>query len=89
MRAKKAIVATSVGGNTESVRDGQEALVVPPADSEALAAALDRLLGDDALRAELAQAAQARFRHEFTIEHMLKRTADWFVRCGQSTRPGG
>lgn len=89
MRAKKAIVATSVGGNTESVRDGIEALVVPPADSKALAAALDRLLGDDSLRNTLAESAQARFRREFTTEQMLKRTADWFVRCGQSAAAQG
>ena len=40
MRAAKAIIATDVGGNTESARHEQEALIVPPADAAALAAAL-------------------------------------------------
>jgi len=52
------------------------------------AAALDRLLADGALRQTLAAAAYDRFRGEFTTERMLQRTADWFVRCGQSARPG-
>ena len=84
MRAGKSIIATSVGGNTESVRDGVEALIVPPADYKALARALDQLLSDEALRKELSEAALKRFRGEFTIEQMLLKTADWFVRCGKS-----
>ncbi len=84
MRAGKSIIATSVGGNTESVRDGDEALIVPPADSEALAKALDQLLSDKALRMKLSDAALKRFHEEFTIEQMLRRTADWFMRCGKS-----
>ncbi len=83
MRAEKPIIATSVGGNTESVRDGEEALVVPPADSKALAKALDRLLSDEVLRIKLSAAARKRFCGEFTIEQMLEKTADWFMQCGK------
>lgn len=83
MRAGKPIIATSVGGNTESVRDGEEALIVPPADSVALVKALDQLLSNKALRIKLSEAALKRFREEFTIDQMLRKTADWFMQCGK------
>jgi glycosyltransferase involved in cell wall biosynthesis len=53
-----AIVASSVGGNPEIIRDGETGLLVPPADARALEAALLRLLGDAPLRAGLGQAAR-------------------------------
>src|SRR5690606_13974896 len=54
------LVATRVGGIPEAVRDGREALLVPPDDPAALAGALARVLADPALRARLAAAALAR-----------------------------
>ena len=51
------VIATHVGGIPEVVRDGENGLLVPPADVDALAAAIDRLLRDDVLRASLAAAA--------------------------------
>ncbi|MDQ6834268.1 MAG: glycosyltransferase, partial [Chloroflexota bacterium] len=42
----------------EIVRDGETGLIVPPDDPGALAAALIRLLGDQALRTRLARAAE-------------------------------
>jgi glycosyltransferase involved in cell wall biosynthesis len=40
------IVATSVGGVAEVVRDSEHALLVPPRDPQALTATLERALGD-------------------------------------------
>ena len=79
MRAGKAIVATNVGGNPESVRDGNEAILVPPADSQALAGALTRLVGDVDLRHRLGVAARKRFETEFTEDIMKRRLADWLL----------
>jgi glycosyltransferase involved in cell wall biosynthesis len=51
------VIATAVGGVPEVVRDGENGLLVPPNDADALAAALRRLLEDDELRRRLADAA--------------------------------
>jgi len=51
------VVATRVGGVPEIVVDGENGLLVEPNDAPAFAEALDRLLGDDALRSRLAGAA--------------------------------
>lgn len=47
------VVATARGGTSEYLRDGDNALVVPPDDSGALAAAVARIAGDPALRGRL------------------------------------
>ena len=52
------VVATSVGGIPEVVRDGVNGLLVPPDDAAALAAAITRMIEDGALRDRLAAAAQ-------------------------------
>ncbi|HEX8752621.1 MAG TPA: glycosyltransferase family 4 protein [Solirubrobacterales bacterium] len=55
-----AIVATEVGGIPETVRDGQDVLLVPAENPGALAAAILRLAADPELRARLGAAARAR-----------------------------
>ena len=51
------VVATDVGGNREMVEDGVNGLVVPPESPEALAAAIERLLGSTAGLASLQKGA--------------------------------
>ena len=60
MAAGLPVVASDVGGIPEVVRHGQTGLLVTPGDPAALAAALDRLVGEPALRARLAAGARAR-----------------------------
>ncbi len=56
----RAVVATRVGGLADAVEDGVTGLLVPAADPAALRAAIETLLGDAALRAELGANARAR-----------------------------
>lgn len=56
------IIATQVGGLAETVRDGVNGLIVPPADSPALAAALRRFLNDGLEAAMRGEAARVRAR---------------------------
>jgi glycosyltransferase involved in cell wall biosynthesis len=60
MRAGLAVVATTVGGIPEAVRDGIEALLVSPDDPGQLAVALKRIVCDHELRSRLAMAARSR-----------------------------
>ncbi len=82
MRAGLPIVATGVGGNTESVRHEQEGLIVESANTEQLVEALERLISDADLRKSLAAAARKRFVDEFTEDAMLSKIAAWLkVSC--------
>jgi glycosyltransferase involved in cell wall biosynthesis len=56
--AGKPIVATATGGLCDIVVDGETGLLVPAEDRAALAAALQRLAGDAALRERLGAAAR-------------------------------
>jgi glycosyltransferase involved in cell wall biosynthesis len=60
------VVATAVGGTCE-IFPPATARLVPPDDPGALAAAIDELLGDAALRAALAAAARRRVEAVFDI----------------------
>ena len=53
------VIATAVGGIPEVVRDGENGLLVPPRDVDALVHAIERLARDDGLRASLAASAAA------------------------------
>jgi glycosyltransferase involved in cell wall biosynthesis len=53
------VVSTNVGGIPFMVRDGETALLVPPKNPQAMAAAAIRVLEDNTLRSALAQAGMA------------------------------
>jgi glycosyltransferase involved in cell wall biosynthesis len=65
------IITTAVGGNLEMFNE-ESALLVPPRDPEALAAAMVRLLEDESLREQLGQNARDRIRTRFSHEHLLR-----------------
>ena len=72
MAASVPVVATAVGGTPEIVTD-QVGRLVPPRDPLALAAELDTLATQPALREALGRAARARVAEHFTIETMTER----------------
>jgi phosphatidylinositol alpha-1,6-mannosyltransferase len=63
-------VAGRSGGSHEAVADGSTGLVVEPRDAAGVRGALDRLLGDDALRASLGAAARTRAVEEFSYDRL-------------------
>lgn len=54
------VAVTGAGGVPELVRDGQDGLLVPPADATAMADAIERIARDVNLAAKLADSARAR-----------------------------
>ncbi len=76
------IVATAVGGMAEELRDGEDALLVPPRDPVALADALERVATDDELRGALADAARSRA-PEFSIERAVAEIEDAYRRVAR------
>jgi L-malate glycosyltransferase len=65
------VVATALGGNLEIIQDGATGLLVPPQDSQALAAALIRLLNDDLFAARVAGAGRAYVQENFSFERLV------------------
>ncbi len=61
-------VVTAVDGLVEDVADGAEALLVPPADAPAFAAALERLIADRDLRLAMGGRARATFERRFAAK---------------------
>ncbi|MCS6779290.1 MAG: glycosyltransferase family 4 protein [Geminicoccaceae bacterium] len=76
-----AIVTTPVGAHREAVVHEREALLVPPGDPAALAAAIARLIDDPALRDRLGAAARARWRACFAIEAYARELAALYSRA--------
>jgi glycosyltransferase involved in cell wall biosynthesis len=71
MAAGRPVVATDVGGVRDAVRHGETGLLVPPADPEALAAAIVRLAEAPEYAASLAARARARVRETFSADRMV------------------
>ncbi len=71
MAAGVPVVATRTGGIPELIADGQTGLLVPPNDPEALADAINRLLGDAALRTRVVRQAREAARREYSIDKAI------------------
>jgi glycosyltransferase involved in cell wall biosynthesis len=55
----RGVIGTRAGGIPDIVEDGESGLLVEPGDTEALAAAIERLLAEDGLAARLGEGAAA------------------------------
>ena len=71
MAAGRPIVATDVGGVRDAVRDGENGILVPPADPPAFAAAVRTLLSDPAKRQRMGAAGATRAREQFHAGHVV------------------
>lgn len=74
------VVSTAVGGVPFIVRDGESALLVPPADPFAMADAILRVLGDRALSQRLAEAG-LREAQRYAWPQVAPRLADLYRRA--------
>lgn len=72
------VVASALSGIPEALDDGAEGVLVPPGDAVALAAAIERLARDPALRRRLGAAARERMVREFSLPANASRLARHF-----------
>lgn len=68
------IVTCDVPGCREVVIDGENGILVPPRDAEALASAIARLAADPALRRRMGHRGRARAEAEFSVERIVAAT---------------
>jgi len=74
----KPVIACRAGGPERVVRDGETGLLVPPADPEALAAALLRLAGDGDLRRRMGAEARRMVGEEYAVDEMVRRSVAFY-----------
>jgi glycosyltransferase involved in cell wall biosynthesis len=74
MRAGLPVVASSVAGIGEAVRDGETGYLVPRGDVALVRDRVERLLTDPHLRLRLGRGGRARYEQHFTLEHFVART---------------
>jgi glycosyltransferase involved in cell wall biosynthesis len=77
------LVGTRVGGIPAIISHEETGLLVEPRDADALAAAMDRLIDDAALRSRLGNAARQQAVAKFSWEGIAARTVESY---GQSNR---
>lgn len=80
MLAGLPVVASRIGGIPELIPDDQHGLLVPSEDPGALAAALERVVRDEALRNALGRAGCTRAQELFTSEAMTDRYEELYRR---------
>jgi glycosyltransferase involved in cell wall biosynthesis len=73
-----AVVATTVGGIPEVVKDGVTGLLVPPRDAGALAERIGALLNDPALSAHLGRAARGNIEKSYSLDAMGQRLLELY-----------
>jgi glycosyltransferase involved in cell wall biosynthesis len=85
MAAAVPVVASRVGGVPELVDDGVTGMLVARDDVNGLAAALTKVLSDDALRVSMGRAGAARVRALFSADDVTDRFLDLYAeRCASS-----
>jgi glycosyltransferase involved in cell wall biosynthesis len=81
MRAGLPVVATNVGGISESVRHEETGLLVGHGDVDGLRDALARVIGGPALRLTLGGAGRSLWADQFTASVMAARTVEVYKRA--------
>ena len=78
MAAGRAVVATRIGGLTESIVDGVTGVFVPPRDPVALAAAIAKLARSRSLARSMGNQGRERVREHFSLENMARQNESYY-----------
>lgn len=74
MAAEKPVIATDTGGSKDLIDSNINGVLVEPGNSEALAKAILKLLGDPAQRQRLGESARGKIKERFPIDKMISKT---------------
>lgn len=88
MAAGLAVVVTPVGTIPDVIRDGENGVLVPPRDPEALAAAINRLIDNPDLLLSLAAAGHSQAREQFGVEQAVDRFVAAVEDCMRGNQAG-
>lgn len=86
MALSRACIVTNFGGQAELVEHEVSGLQVPPGDPAAIAAAIERLHGNPALRQALGAAARERIANDFNIAQTIDETLEVYVELAERKR---
>lgn len=85
----KPIIASDVPGCREVVVDGENGMLVPAGDATALAAAMQRMLGDDRLQQEMGAAGRQRMVERFDERDVISQTLRVYAGRGDNNTSQG
>jgi glycosyltransferase involved in cell wall biosynthesis len=86
MAAARPVISTRLAGIPELVAHGETGLLVAPADTSALAQALEELIRNPELRSSYGRAGRTRIEQHFRIEHTVAPLVDLFERTSARRR---
>jgi glycosyltransferase involved in cell wall biosynthesis len=81
--ARKAVVATSVGGNTEVIEDGHTGFLIPPQQPDLIAQRIISLLDSNKLRDEFAENGFLYAKKHFSLKTMIEQYETLYSRIFQ------
>lgn len=79
MSAGRPVVASNVGGVPHLIKDGENGLLVPPADPRAIADALGKIIGSPERAALLAAAGRNSVTEEFEVAAMVRKLENIYL----------
>jgi glycosyltransferase involved in cell wall biosynthesis len=87
MAASRPVVATQAGGPAEIVVHGETGLLVPPAEPEALATAISKLLCDSDLSRRFGEAGRERMEEKYSLARHVAEMTKLFESLIEQGRP--
>jgi len=85
----KPLVMTDVSGAPDVIRDGENGLLVPRANPEALCAAIERLIADPALRDRMGTTGRLFVERNLTVGRIVPRYERCYIQVLDQAAPGG
>lgn len=79
------IIASNVGGLSETIRHNVDGILVPPCDVSTLASAIIRLLGDSKLQLQMQSAALARCQDDLSWSRIASKTLEVYKKVANTS----